>query len=347
MKVLFIAPSRKTRGGITSVIKAYENTNFWQNWSCYWLETHIDRSFFEKILYFLKAYIKFIFILYQFDIIHIHLSEPASAFRKLFFFIPAQFLRKKIIVHFHSFSTETTINSKFRILYKFLFKHSDTIIVLSDKWKQDLLKYIDLPTSKIYIIFNPADSTLVKNPYSLNNKTILYAGTLNTRKGYEDLLKSFKLLREHNSNYSLSFAGNGEIDRAKQIANNLGILDKITFHGWLTGEDKKHLFSTASIFCLPSYAEGFPMAVIDALSYGIPVITTPVGGLPDLLENNHNILFFTPGNIEELYRSLKNVVDDDSLKLRLSTNGFKIANDTFNITSITHKIDTLYQNLLG
>lgn len=345
-RVLVIAPSRRTRGGISTVTKAYEASFLWNKWHCIWIETHIDSSIPKKLKYFIFSLLHFLYYLPSANIVHIHLSEPMSAFRKMFYFLPSLLLRKKIIVHFHSFSSETTLNSKFSSLYKYLFKNSDAIIVLSDKWKKDILKYFDLSSSKIYIIFNPSNGISMENPYSLNHKTILFAGTLNTRKGYEDLLKSFKLLCEQNSDYSLSFAGNGEIDRAKQIASNLGILDKVTFHGWLSGDDKKDLFSITSIFCLPSYAEGFPMAVIDALSYGIPVITTPVGGLPDLLDNNYNVLFFTPGNVEELHCTLQNVVNDDSLKLLLSNNGFKIANDTFNIISIARKIDELYQQLL-
>ena len=71
-KVLILATSRKTRGGVTAVLKVYEQCPFWKKYKVYWLETHIDRTLFVKFLYAVKALIAFLFLVWFYDIIHIH-----------------------------------------------------------------------------------------------------------------------------------------------------------------------------------------------------------------------------------------------------------------------------------
>lgn len=152
-RVLVIATSRRTRGGITSVIKAHETGKQWTEYHCRWIETHIDKSIGWKLLYVVKAFFTYVFLLPQYDIVHIHLSEPPSAVRKVVFFVLAKVLRKKTIVHFHAFSVDTTINSKYRNVYKYLFGKADCVIVLSRYWFEELNKAFSLDNVKV--IYNP------------------------------------------------------------------------------------------------------------------------------------------------------------------------------------------------
>lgn len=117
-KVLIIATSHKTRGGITSVIKAHQKGEQWKSFHCKWIETHIDKNGSLKLLYFCKGWIQFILNLPFYEIVHIHTSEPPSAIRKALFLWWAKLWKKKIIVHFHAFSPETTINGKYQNVYK-------------------------------------------------------------------------------------------------------------------------------------------------------------------------------------------------------------------------------------
>lgn len=134
-KVLVIATSHKTRGGITSVIKAHQKGEQWKEFHCKWIETHIDKGRFFKLFYFCKGWILFVLNLPFYDIVHIHTSEPPSAIRKCLFMWWSKLWKKKVIVHFHAFSPETTINGKYQKVYKYLFSHADKVIVLSQLWK--------------------------------------------------------------------------------------------------------------------------------------------------------------------------------------------------------------------
>lgn len=344
-KVLIIATSRKTRGGITSVIKAHEKGEQWKQYHCQWIETHIDKGAFMKIWMLLTGLLKYLIFLPGADIVHFHISEPNSAKRKRLFMPFALLLKKKTIVHFHAFSPETTINGPHRKIYEYLFTNADVVVVLSNYWKNAVDEKFNLG-SKIRVIYNPCMIVDYPKHYE-KTKSILYAGTLNKRKGYSDLIRAFALVAPKYPEWKVVLAGNGELEKAESLAKNLRIASQIEFLGWVSGEKKDKAYKEASVFCLPSYAEGFPMAVLDAWSYGLPVITTPVGGIPDVAKHGINMLLFNPGDIDSLADNIEKIIVDESLRSLLSKESKLLASTQFNLDKICHQLRNLYDNLVG
>lgn len=357
-KVLVIATSGKTRGGITSVVKAHMRGAQWKEWHCTWIETHCDKGILWKLLYFIRGWLEFVILLPFYDIVHFHLSEPFSAIRKCLFFVLAKALGKKTIIHFHAFSPKTTVDSRYRYVYRYLFTRADKIVVLSISWK----KFVEDTLGKdldIQVIYNPCmlsvNKTVINEDsdktFSLHNiaipkhNIILYAGTINTRKGYADMIKAFARIADNHKDWTIVFAGNGEIEQGKKMADELGITKQTVFLGWVSGNEKIRIFSLASVFCLPSYAEGFPMAVLDAMSCGLPVITTPVGGIPDVADDGKNMLLFHPGDVAKLAQIMELIIDDKILRDKLSEQSLKLSRTIFNIDTINNEIAGLYEQL--
>jgi len=345
-RVLVVATGRKSKGGINSVIKAYTQTEFWNQWQCYWLESHIDKNKWMKAIYFAKSLVTYIIKLPTYQIVHIHFSEPASAIRKSAYLRLARLFNKKVITHFHSFSTQTTIDGKYQLVYYNLFHSSDQILVLSKSWKQWLSNKWPELENKIEILYNPCLKK-ARTETSVKNKSILYAGILNDRKGYTDLIKGFAKIVQTNSDWKLILAGDGEIEKGKQLVKDLNIGNNVEFLGWVTGEEKERAFQNSSIFCLPSYAEGFPMAVLDAWAYGLPVITTPVGGIPDVLIDNINGLFIKPGDTEGIAFALEKLIGDEVLQDKLSKESLKLSQTAFGLDNITQQLDCIYSRLVS
>lgn len=339
-----VATSRKTRGGITSVVKAHEKGQQWNQYHCKWIETHIDRESVRKILVFAIAVVKFLWYLPFADLIHFHLSEPVSAKRKKMLFDLAKIFKKKTIVHFHSFSPETTIKGAHREVYRYLFSNSDVVVVLSNYWKEAVNTEFHLG-DKVRVIYNPCPSIDYDTEYK-KEKSILYAGTLNQRKGYKDLISAFSLIAPSFPDWKVVFAGNGEIEEGIQLSKEKGIEKQCVFLGWVSGEEKDKAYKEASFFCLPSYAEGFPMAVLDAWAYGLPVITTPVGGIPDIAKDGENLLLFEPGDVNKLSSCLERVILDVVLSRSLSEASLSLAKTTFNIDTINRQVGEIYDDLL-
>lgn len=352
-RVLVVATSRKTRGGITSVVKAHEMGKQWKEYHCKWIETHRDGPAWRKLWYFVTGCVTFLFFLPFSDLVHIHFSEPPSAIRKILFVYIAKLCHKKVVIHFHSFSPETTIEGKYKEWYRYLFHKADASIVLSKFWYDAVDKaFHDKEIiSKVKVIYNPC--MLVPrarvNLYQADNENnkILYAGTLNQRKGYVDLLKGFAKIAKKYPNWIVEFAGNGEIEKGKVIAKDLGIENQVHWLGWIEGEEKDRAFCTATVFCLPSYAEGFPMGVLDAFAYSLPVITTPVGGIPDVARDGENMLLFKPGDVDSLADCLERIMSDDKLRGRMAKESYQFANGLFSLNNCNRMVAEVYETVLN
>lgn len=344
-RVIVVATSSKARGGINSVIKAYSQTELWNNWHCFWLETHTDKNILLKIFFFIRSLFQFIIRIPFYSIVHIHLSEPPSAFRKSIFLKISKVFNKIVVAHFHSFSTKTTIDGNSQSLYHNFFLSSDKIIVLSNSWKSWITQKWPELSEKIEVLYNPCPLVNL-DTYNIKTKTILFAGALNERKGYADLINGFAIIAGRNKEWKLVFAGNGEIEKARQLTVDLNIENQVVFKGWVFGEDKDGLFKSASIFCLPSYAEGFPMSVLEAWAYGLPVITTLVGGLPDIVIDGGNALVINPGDLIGISIAVERLINDKSLQERLSKESLMLSKTIFSLKEITRQLDTIYTKLL-
>lgn len=345
-KVLVVAPGRDTRGGITSVVKAYEQTAMWEKYGCRWIETYIDKNAFLKIFFFVKSFTVYLLVLPFYKIVHIHFSWTTSAYRKMFFFVYAKLLGKKIIIHLHS-GAEPIIQSKARNVYKYMFKKADVTVLLANAIKLKIEEIFEI--KKTEIIFNPCLALDNKKCNKLADKDliVLFAGTITKKKGTDDLIYAFSKIASAFPDWKLVLAGNGEIEKSKILAQNLQIKNQIIFTGWISGKEKDELFGRASIFCLPSYTEGFPMAVLDAWAYGIPVVTTPVGGLPDVLLHGENSLVFQPGDIDVLDRNLEILMNNKELRQDIGKISLQLSNNLFNIKKISNQLDELYKSFLG
>lgn len=343
-KVLVIATSRKTRGGITSVVRAYENSPLWYKFHCKWIETHRDGGAFTKLSYLMKGFLQFLLCVPFYDTVHIHTSEPPSASRKVLFMVVSKLLGKKVIVHFHSFSVDTTIKSKYQWVYRYLFGNADCVLVLSKYWQDELCDTFGFNEDKVKVLYNPC-TTEISNKVYPKKKEILYAGTVNARKGYADMINAFAKVADKYRDWCIVFAGNGEIEEGKALASRLGIDKQTVFLGWVRGNDKDKAFKEASIFCLPSYAEGFPMGVLDAWAYGLPVITTPVGGIPDIAKDGTNCLLFNPGDTNKLAEQMDKMMSSEELRKLVASESNELAKGIFSVDKVTERLENIYQNL--
>lgn len=342
-KVLVVATSSRTRGGITSVVKAHRKGNQWKRFHIRWIETHIDRNIIWKLYYFIRSFLVYSFVLPFYDVVHFHFSDSPSAIRKYIFLMEAKLWRKKIITHWHSFSVDASVDGRWRWIYRYMFTHSDKVLVLSSYWKEVLAERFALG-DKLVVLYNPCIQVTGTKIYE-KKKYILYAGTLDSRKGYRDLIEAFTRVSSSFPEWKLVFAGNGEIENARVLAKSRNVEEKVLFLGWVNGEEKERAFKEASLFCLPSYAEGFPMAVLDAWAYGLPVVTTPVGGITDVAKEGENVLLFSPGDIETLANQLKKAMADEALRGKLVERSNKLVDGIFNVNVINEKLERLYEDV--
>lgn len=341
-KVLMIATSRRTRGGITEMLKIYEQLSCWHTYDIKWLETHIDKNAMLKLCYGLKAWLHFLCIVGKYDLMHIHIGELTSVRRKHIFFRIARMCRKKTVIHIHIGSQLASVAG--HRLFRRMVRKAEGIVVLSDLIKQELMQYDLTDNCKISVIPNPCP--LVENVrYSAANKEILFAGTLNHNKGYEVLMQAFAAVAHNHPDWTLVMAGSGETRKAHRLAEALHIERRIVMPGWICGQAKDACFRRASIYCLASYAEGFPISVLEALAYGLPIVSTPVGSLREALADNATAVLFTPGDHVELAAKLNLLMNDDDRLNRLSQASRGLA-ERYSSHATDRLISKLYEDIL-
>lgn len=340
-KVLVVATSPKSRGGIATVVSAVRKTNVWKAHKCCWVTTHIDRSKLQKVAKLAMGFLKYILLLPWCNIVHIHLSTSVSANRKYIFYKLARLLRKKVVVHLHCGSQLSDVwNSK----YQDMFTNSNMCIVLSNSIRELVVARTG-KSNNIRVVYNPSPSVENISSWDRREKMILFAGTLYREKGYLDLIDAFAHIAPKYPDWKLVLAGNGSQEDGVGKAEQLRVGNRVEFVGWVKGVEKDRLFRSASIFCLPSYAEGFPMAVLDAWAYGIPVVTTPVGGVPDIVVDNENGLLFNPGDIDELTRKLQLLIENEELRVRMGKESLRLASTVFNANTIANQLSNIYKEI--
>ncbi|MGB3519076.1 MAG: glycosyltransferase family 4 protein, partial [Elainellaceae cyanobacterium] len=198
--------------------------------------------------------------------------------------------------------------------------------------------------SKIDIFLNPVeipseipirtDETLVK---------IIFLGRIGHRKGSFDVIKAFAKAMPHFScPVILQMAGDGEIEKAKQLVKSFQLEDQIHLLGWIGQDQRNQVLSESNIFVLPSYNEGLPLSLLEAMSWGLPVITSPVGGIPEVIEHNKNGILCTPGDVNTLSESLINLVEDKAYRTRLGAQARKCI-QAFSAYDYCLQMQSLYQ----
>ncbi|PTQ82031.1 glycosyl transferase family 1 [Nitrosospira multiformis] len=129
------------------------------------------------------------------------------------------------------------------------------------------------------------------------------------------------------------------------LSEELGVSDKILFAGWLGKAEKDHLLARAAIFVLPSYHEGVPMAILEAMSWGIPIVTTPVGGMPEVVTEGQEGLLVNSGDIVGLAHALARLLAAPSLRRAFGERGRHKIESRFSIKVLATATGTVVDRL--
>lgn len=345
MKILMLGPARTVKGGMTSVVDNYFNYGLNQKVDLKYIETINDKNKFLKALKEIKGKIEFLTNVKKYDIIHIHMASRRSTFRKGKYVRIAKKFNKKVILHIHGAEYKIFFNECNEKQKKYVIKTlnlADKIIVLSEEWKEYFSKLVN--PQKIVVIYNsivlPED--LKKD---LETQNLLFLGRFGKRKGIYDLIEVVSKLIVNYPNLKLYAGGDGEIEKVEAMIKNKNMEKNVQLLGWVTGREKERILKEASFYVLPSYNEGMPMSLIEGMAYKNVCISTDVGGIPKVINNNVNGVIIKPGDKEKLYSTLKKLLDNGELRQKLSNNARRTVEEKFNIENNIEKLIDLYEEL--
>lgn len=332
MKILMVGPHKdKVKGGMSTVIKGYFDSELANQCELIPISTVIDGSKLIKLLCFIYSYFKMLFHLLfnKIDIVHIHVASRKSLIRKAFYIRLAKLFRRKIILHihggdFHTFYWRKCNNRQRRKVTKIL-NYTDVIIALGDTWKSRISK---LCSSKIRVVNNSVEAE-EKNLYNPNSTNVLFLGRLEKEKGIYDLLEAAQYVIKENKNINFILAGNGDLAEVERIIKNMGIENNLKPLGWVDCNEVKELLKNTMTFVLPSYDEGMPMSILEAMSFGIPIVATDVGGIPEMVHSGENGFLIKPGNVQGLADSILHLSANCDERLRISNKNFSDVNEKY------------------
>lgn len=332
-------------GGIASVIDAYLAQM--PGMKC--VRSHADGSAFRKLLVAFKSYASFMgYMLFRpgIRIVHIHSSSGNSFNRKAIFLRLSKLFGKKVVFHVHSGAFRTFRESNPRKVDAVLAK-ADVVVALSEEWKSF---FTSIGLKKVEIVNNVIPTPMVDTSARKSREegdplNLLFLGLICRDKGIFDLVDALSenaaALR---GRVVLRIGGNGYTDELCRIIKSRNLQGLVEFEGWVSGQRKCSLLSSADVFLLPSYVEGVPISLLEAMSYSLPVIATPVGGVPSIVAHMKNGIMVEPGDRKALVEAIELLADNPSLRKTMGEEGRLKARPHL-APEVQSRLAKLYQSL--
>ncbi len=334
-----------SQGGITSVIKMHLENGLSDK--VIFMPSYKDGSTLFKVFYFIVFLFNFIFVLLKnkhIRLVHIHSSSHGSFIRKFFVTYLSKFFKKKVMFHIHGSRFELYFkksNNFIKMIIGKTLEKADIVIVLSKEWKKRILSMCEQDNVKI--LYNPTFKKDIKEKKS-KKINVLFMGRVGRRKGAYDILKAAKLIK--NNNVQINIYGDGDIDKVRSIVEENNIGNKVKVNGWISGDEIEKAYNESDIFILPSYNEGLPMSVLEAISFGLPVISTDIDGIPEAVKDNVNGYLITPGDYKVLAEKIDLLADNYQLRTEMGLQSLNISKNKFDIEVILNELDCIYAKVI-
>jgi glycosyltransferase involved in cell wall biosynthesis len=349
-QIIMVGSSLRQKGGISSVenlILKYTPESF----SIGHITTHDEGSVSYRVKVFFKAILSLLSLFMQrkIDLLHVHFSERGSVFRKMLVIFIAGCFKKPILMHAHGAEFHPFFASVPQWVQKAIiasFSNIRGLITLSKLDRDLYINSLQVPGERVFVLPNPVEVP-VKVPERSDRESVklVFLGRVGLRKGAFDLIEAFaKLPAAQREKTSLILAGDGDIEQGEQLVSKLGLEGKVFFLGWIDKFQRNSLLADADIFILPSYNEGLPMAILEAMSWGLPVIATPVGGIAEVTIPGENGLLVTPGSVQQLSDAIKLAIDDKPLRLSMGQNARQTA-EKFEIKTYWRSLAEIYRSM--
>jgi glycosyltransferase involved in cell wall biosynthesis len=352
-KILFITSHPKCPGGIASVYKSLAG-ELRENKIDVFYSYENDKSAFKSIKYIIR-YLSFLRLSYRYTVFHLNTPLSLNSFlRDLPYVVIVKIFRKKLVVHFHggkeSFYDMIISSRILRFISSITYFRANRIIVLGSSFIEDYNK-IKLLEKQIYkVLPNPVELIYLnqESKREIDSKkaiNILYLSRIDKRKGCEIAIESMSHLTD-NLNVILNICGDGPLlNDMKKLSKKLK-LKNVKFHGYVKGNEKIKQFKKNDIFLYPTYyGEGLPVCLLEAMSFGLPVITRPVGGITDFIKDDVNGFITKSLNPIDYSDLILQPINDPQLYTNMSKRNVGKANNIFTPLAIVKEYKKIYNDL--
>lgn len=279
----------------------------------------------------------------KYNIVHVHLF-PAN----LFVSLASLFLPKniKLIFSEHNVYNRRRVFKLFKILDAFIYSRYYKIICVSKQVQVALVEWLPNLQRKSVVITNGVPVPDLSNRSSIKKYDVLFAGRLTKAKGVDILLKAIEILKEkYQKEIKAAIVGKGYLEEElKGLVKELGIGEEVEFLG--VRRDIEGLMESTQVFVLPSRWEGLPLTILEAMSSGVSIIATRVGGIPEVIEHEKEGILISPEDPTALARAISELLKDKELRVKLGINAYKKVKEKYSIEVYTKNILEFYKSLI-
>lgn len=354
-KVLMAGVSQKTQRGMWSVVSNYFNSaNYQGATDLIYVPTAtvVDASTLKKALFFIRSLHRISRILAKEtpDVVHLHVSEKGSVYRKKLIADKAKKAGTKVVLHMHGgsfFDFYSNGNDRDRKTTQDLLNSSDAILVLGNDYKERL-EEIGVPEEKVSVVPNGVNVPET-NPYKRTNNEMIYLGGITAEKGMLDLLDAIELVGDDwpKDGVVRLYGPLTNLDITREIEER-GLDGRVIYGGIVTGKDKEEALAQASFAVLPSHFEVLPMVVLEAMAQGLPVLSTDVGMVKDMIIDGETGFLCSPEDSMDLARGIQELLAlDDSQARRISDNAYEKVKEGFSTEGHIEKVLSAYEALMN
>lgn len=285
------------------------------------------------------------------EIVHVHTCSGFPFWRDCLHAAAARLLGGLAILHVHGARFDDFAGGLGRMArgaMRFAFEHVSAVIVLSEDWLSRLKPYA--PRANWRVVPNgvpvPAETAAVES----RKPVFLFLGDLGERKGTRDLVKGASIALRRGFDGRVDLAGRetepGEKDALERLVAEAGCESRVRLVGVLSGEPKAQALLSSACLVLPSYAEGLPMAILEAMACGLPIISTKVGAIPEVIREGVEGFLVEPGDVEGLADCMVRVSRDARLRKRMGEAARLRLREHYSLQVMVERIMEVYRDVL-
>lgn len=349
-RVLMLGTDLAGQGGVATVVTLLGQSGLFEREGVHYVATHAGGGKLAKAAAALSGMLRTlgICLVRRPRIVHAHAASNASFVRKSALLAIARAAGCRTVFHLHGACFDQYATRQAGPLMRRWIRHtlesSSVVLALSSRWAGFLHDYA--PRANVVVIPNSVPLPPAADGAETPGR-ILFLGEIGPRKGIYELLSALALLAPQHPDAHLAIGGQGEVEQVRQRAAELGIAERVQFLGWVGAERKREELARAAIFCLPSHAEGLPMAMLEAMAAARAVVVTGVGGIPDAVRDGDNGLLVPPGDAGRLAQALGALLGDDALRQRLGQRARATIAERFDAAVVVRQLSEVYRDLAG
>lgn len=350
--VVMIGTSLDSPGGMTAVVKLYRDMGLFDAWNVRYLASYEKPGKLTQVRVMARALAQFAWLLLrsQVSLLHVHSASRGSFWRKSVFCALARLFGVPYVFHLHSGEFpvfyERECGPRAQRWVRRTLERAHALVALTGQWQAALARIA--PGAHITVLGNPVRVPALLPPaHPVQPPHLLFLGRLRDKKGVYDIVRAMPAVLARYPDAVFTLAGDGDLAGTAKLARELKVGHALRLPGWVDGADKDALVAQASVLLLPSYFEGLPVCVLEAMADGIPVIASEVGGIPEALEHGRCGLLHAPGDVDALAASILALLDDAPRREAMRQAAHARAQHTYSTQAVRGAISALYGGVLA